>query len=499
LLGYAVSQTLLCVSVTTATVDETLAVLNRPDRRFDVAEVRLDYLHRVTTEDVRRLLEARDCPVIVTNRPEREGGRWRGEERQRLDLLAEADRQGADYVDVEMDALGDFQRHGNARLIVSYHNYQETPANLGDIAREIDSAGADVVKLATQATSLTDNLRVIEVLRAARKPTIALTMGEHGHVCRVLGPKFGAFLVFASLGQGQEAAPGQIPVDEMLDLYHFRNVGPATAVYGVVANPVAHSMSPAIHNAAFAERGVDAVYLPFRVDDVAEFIPPYRDLPVSGYSVTIPHKEAVIPLLDEVQPLAKRIGAVNTIVDRGGRLCGSNTDWSAAVAAIESGLEEGERLDGQRVLMIGAGGAARAMAFGLAERGCRLTIANRTHERAVRLAQDVGCECVPLEEVGSVPYDVFVNGTSLGMHPKVEGTPLEAEHLRPGTLVFDTVYNPIETRLLREARAAGCRTVSGLEMFVNQATEQFELWTGQPAPRSTMRAVVERRLATDGD
>ena len=378
---------------------------------------------------------------------------------------------------------------------MSYHNHERTPADLGAIARQLEATDADVVKMATLAPSLLDNLAAVRVLRAARKPTIALTMGEHGHVCRVLGPKYGAFLVFASLGAGREAAPGQVPVREMHELYRFRQTGPATRVYAVVANPVAHSMSPAIHNAAFAERGIDAVYLPLRVDDVGELIPAYRELPADGYSVTIPHKEAVIGLLDVVQPLARRIGAVNTIVARDGRLAGSNTDWSAAVAAIDSGLADGESLEGRRVLMLGAGGAARAMAFGLVERGARLTLANRTHERAVRLAAAVGCQVVPLADAGSVPHDVLVNGTSLGMHPRVDGTPLDARLLRPGTLVFDTVYNPLETRLLREAAAAGCRTVGGLAMFVNQAVEQFELWTGASAPRDAMRGVVESRLS----
>ena len=490
-----VSQTLLCVSLTTPTVEETLSVLHSAGRRFDIAELRLDYLPEPTEDDVRRLLEGRPCPVIVTNRPEREGGRWTGDEAARLELLAVADRLGADYVDVEIDSLDGYAPQGRAGLIVSYHNYDETPADLAAIARRIEQTDAAVVKLATHANSLLDNLAAIHVLRDATKPTIAVTMGEHGHVSRVLGAKFGAFLVFASLGAGREAAPGQVPVDQMLDLYRFRHVRPSTAVYGVVANPVAHSMSPAIHNAAFGHCGIDAVYLPFRVDDVAEFIPAYQTLPVAGYSVTIPHKQPVIALLQELQPLAERIGAVNTIVDRGGRLVGSNTDWSAAVAAVESGLPEGESLDGKRVLLVGAGGAARAMAFGLAERGCDVVIANRTRERAVRLAADVGCTQVDVADMGSVPYDILVNGTSLGMHPRVDATPVDAAMLREGAVVFDSVYNPLETRLLREAAGAGCRTVKGLEMFVNQAVEQFELWTGQTAPRDVMRQVVAARLS----
>lgn len=485
------NDTLLCVSVTTTTVEETLKVLHSPGRAFDVAELRLDYIQ---SPDLPRLLEARPCPVIVTCRPAREGGRWTGDEGRRLGLLAEADRLGADYVDLELDALPHYQRQGGAKLIVSYHNYGETPADLGAIARRIEATDADVVKLATLAPSILDNLTAFDVLRNATKPTICVTMGEHGHISRVLGPKFGAFLVFASLGSGREAAPGQVPVDELLGLYRFRDIGPSTQVYGVIANPVAHSMSPAIHNAAFRETGYDGVYVPFRVDDPADFIPAMQALPVDGYSITIPHKEAVIPLLDGVQPLAAKIGAVNTIVRRDGALHGSNTDWSAAVAAIESGLPQGAELSGKRVLLLGAGGASRAIAFGLAERGCRVTIANRTHERAVRLAGDVGCGVVPLTDVGDVPHDILVNGTSIGMHPNVDATPLDAALLCPGALVFDSVYNPLETRLLREARAAGCPTVDGLAMFVNQAVEQFELWTARPAPRDTMRRVVEERL-----
>lgn len=486
------NRTLLCVSLAVGTVEDALETLHAPTRAFDVAELRLDF---TSEPNLRQLLDGRPCPIIITNRPTRQGGHWSGGERERLAVLEEADRLGADFVDVELDARPRFRRQGNARLILSYHNFQRTPPEVGEIARRIEATDADIVKIATMANSLADNLAILEVLETARKPTIALTVGEHSHVSRLLGAKFGAFLVYASPGEGRPVAPGQLPVDQMSALYRFRQIGPATRVYGVIANPVAHSMSPAIHNAAFAERGLDAVYLPFRVDDPADFIPPFRSLPVSGYSVTIPHKEAVIPLLDEVQPLAGSIGAVNTIVERDGRLHGSNTDWSAALRAVESALAEGESLKGRRVLMLGAGGAARAIAFGLVERGCRLVIANRTVSRGERLARELGCQSLGLDRAADVPHDVLVNATSVGMHPNVDATPFPRGGLRPGAIVFDSVYNPIETRLLREARGAGCTVVNGLEMFVNQAVEQFELWTGRPAPREVMRSVVEARLS----
>ncbi|MGD1000462.1 MAG: shikimate dehydrogenase [Candidatus Brocadiia bacterium] len=278
----------------------------------------------------------------------------------------------------------------------------------------------------------------------------------------------------------------------------------ATSIYGVIANPVAHSMSPAIHNAAFEEMGLHAVYVPLKVEtDPVAFVKAFRSLDVQGYSVTLPHKEAILPAMDEVDELARKIGALNSVVNRNGRLLGTNTDVTAAVSALEEAFSDeparrkpGNRssLSGKRILLIGAGGAARAVAFGLVELGAKVMVANRTRERAARLAQELGCDSCALSEIGSYGADVLINTTSVGMSPNVKETPAPASVLRKDMVVFDAVYNPPETRLIREAKAAGCRTITGIAWFVNQAAAQFELWTGKPAPREVMERVIRKKL-----
>jgi len=246
------------------------------------------------------------------------------------------------------------------------------------------------------------------------------------------------------------------------------------------------------------------VYVPLKVEaDPVGFVKAFRSLDVRGYSVTLPHKEAILPAMDEVDELARKIGALNTVVNRNGRLFGTNTDVSAAVSALEAALsgdparresEVRSPLNGKRVLLLGAGGATRAVAFGLVARGAKVMVANRTRARAIRLAQELGCESCPLAEIASFEAEVLINTTSVGMRPNVDETPMPASVLRKDMVVFDAVYNPPETRLIREAKAAGCRTITGIAWFVNQAAAQFELWTGKPAPREVMERVIRKKL-----
>jgi 3-dehydroquinate dehydratase/shikimate dehydrogenase len=467
-------------------------------KHCDLLEIRLDFIDK---PDLPRLLAGPPKPVIVTNRPEREMGRFRGSEAGRIRLLQEAERFGADYIDIELDSAAQFKRLGKAELIVSYHNFESTPPDLDSIHARLVAAGADIAKIATFAQDITDNVVLFEFLGRVKSPTIGVCMGECGQISRILAPKFGSFLTFAAMEAGRESAPGQIEAETLLKRYRFRKIHPGTGVYGVIANPVSHSMSPHIHNAAFEERGIDAVYVPFLVSDVTEFLAAFRRIGVSGYSITIPHKEASVRSLDHVDGLAARIGAVNTIVNRDGRLYGYNTDLMAATTAIEDKLkklgdESPQPLRGKRVVIVGAGGAGRGIAFGVKERGGLVTVANRTKSRAVRVAEEVGCRGISLRTLlkEGIDADVLINASSVGMHPKVDEAPVPREMLRPSMMVFDAVYNPIETRLLREARELGCPTVSGFEMFVRQAVAQFELWTGQPAPRDLMASVVRQRL-----
>jgi len=492
------SNCLICTSLTATTVDECLEQMSNAAELSDLLEIRLDFIDQ---PDLPRLLSDPPRPVIVTNRPVREMGGFRGTEEDRVRLLEEADELGADYIDIELDSADRFTRRGKARLIVSYHNFESTPGDLASIHARLVAAGADIAKIATFARTITDNAILFEFLRRVESPTIGLCMGECGQISRILAPRFGSFLTFAAMEIGRESAPGQLEAAALHQLYRFREIGPETRVYGVIGNPVGHSMSPHIHNAAFEDQGLDAVYVPFLVNDVTEFLRAFRGIGVNGYSITIPHKEASIPSLDQVDSLAAKIGAVNTIVERNGELHGSNTDLSAAIGAIEDQLRElgdssPEPLRGKKVVIIGAGGAGRGIAFGVKERGGELTVANRTKSRAARVAAEVGCRGLSLRALfkEGIDADVLINASSVGMHPKVDETPVPKEMLKPSTLVFDAVYNPIETRLLKEAADLGCPTVTGFEMFVRQAVAQFELWTGQDAPRELMAEVVRRRL-----
>ena len=461
-----------------------------------MVELRLDLMEE---RDLRRLLEARGRPVIVTNRPVREGGRAAEPEAERLEALVVAARLGAEYVDVELDSVARLGKlPGETARIVSHHDFDGTPADLEALLKRLLDAGPDVAKLCVTANDMCDVPPMLDLLRrhAGTTPLIGLSMGEPGVVTRLLAPKLGAFLSFAALDEGQEAAPGQVPVREMAEMYRFHRLDEGTVVYGVVADPVAHSMSPPVHNAAFEALGINAVYLPFKVTDPALFLQDFEPYDLAGLSVTIPHKEAMLGLMDEVEPLARRVGAVNTVrIDEGHRY-GCNTDVSAAVESVEDAVERAglEPLSERHVLLVGAGGAGRAIAYGLREKGVELTIANRTVSRAEKLAAEVGAEFCGLDRMEALSADIIINSTSVGMWPRVEDSPVPADMLGLGMVVFDSVYNPIRTRLLREAEKAGAVTASGVEWFVNQAAAQFELWTGTDAPREVMAETLRRRL-----
>jgi 3-dehydroquinate dehydratase / shikimate dehydrogenase len=484
----------------------------------DLAEVRVDLLSAEEQPGWERLLREKVLPVIVTNRAAWEGGRAPVGEPTRLEVLTRAAKAGADFIDVELAAFDEFKRLFGAtgipaptRLILSHHNFHR-PLSLDEIRRvyrRMVDADADVCKIAMAAKSATDNALAFFALREAKdRPMIMLVMGELGQCSRILAPKYGSFLTYASVGDGREAAPGQVATDALTGMYRFRSITASTGVYGVIGNPVSHSMSPAVHNAAFADAGIDAVYVPLKVDDdVAVFIRTMHPQGFAGFSVTIPSKVPSLEAMDEVEEVTSKIGAMNTVVTKSdGQLLGCNTDWVAAISAIQDGLEQrGRVLADARVLCIGAGGAARGLAYGALARGAaHVVIANRTLEKAQALAQDIG-DGASAQSIESLcadsdrHFDVIMNTTSVGMHPRVDESPLPggASRLeafgRP--LVFDAVYNPLETTLLREAGQAGCACVSGVEMFVRQAAEQFRLWFPETEPNvALMRQVVMDRL-----
>ena len=336
-------------------------------------------------------------------------------------------------------------------------------------------------------------------------------MGEAGTVSRILAKKFGAFLTFASLADGEASAPGQLTIAEMKNLYRWDAIKPSTKTYGVVAHPVRHSMSPAIHNAAFDATGFDAVYLPLLVEPSYEAFKAFMEtfvnfpgLDLSGLSVTIPHKQNALRYLKEkgaeVEELADRIGAVNTIDirrDDGIKLAGSNTDYAAILHSVtdKMGISRHE-LKNLPIAILGAGGTGRAALAAFAHYGAKVFITNRTHDRAAELAKEFSATAVSLDELCKSDCRVWINTTSVGMHPNIDASPFDDVKIpfTRDTVVFDTVYNPIQTKLLKQAETAGAATINGVEMFVRQAEAQFTLWTKLKAPREVMREVVENRL-----
>ena len=482
---------MICIPVTARDNESALQQIQRAAPLCDIIELRLDF---IDTPNVERLVAACPRPAIATCRAQRDGGAFTGEETDRLDVLRRAAKAGAEYVDIEVDCVASLGEVACKR-IVSFHDFDKTPPNLMPLYRRIAQTGADVVKIATKANSILDNLVVFEMLSKACLPAIGLCMGEYGQISRILAGRFGGLLTFASLDDSSASAPGQLMAGTLRDLYRYQSITAKTDLYGVIANPVGHSMSPAIHNAAFAELGMDAVYLPLLVDDPVEFFRAFRPLGFNGYSVTIPHKLTSIPAMDEVDAKVAEVGALNTVAVEGGRLTGHNVEWLAAIEAMEQGIgSDATFLKGRRALVIGAGGAARAICVGLRERQASITITNRTAGKARDLAALVGGNWLALDDLGPIDADVVINTTSVGMYPNIDACPIDPALLKPGTVVYDIVYNPFETRLLREARSRGCQTVPGLGMFVMQAANQFRLWTGQEPPLEIMTEVVRAKL-----
>ncbi|HEV2705903.1 MAG TPA: shikimate dehydrogenase, partial [Pyrinomonadaceae bacterium] len=361
---------------------------------------------------------------------------------------------------------------------------------------------AHVIKIAVLARDAVECLPVMRLLERARREgraLVALAMGEAGMWTRVVGPAHGSFLTYAAPDEEHATAPGQLTADALVGLYRVRSINPRTQVTGIVGSPVSHSLSPHMHNAAFAAHGTDAVYLPFEVRDAGAFLrrmvsPRTRELEwnVRGLSVTAPHKSAVLAHLDRVEPKALKIGAVNTIVvEEWGELRGYNTDAEASLAPLD-GLVE---LKGAQVAVVGAGGAARAVLWALRQRGAEATVYARRVERAREVAEEFGASAAPLTGASFARFDVVINATPLGTRGRLEGeTPAHAAQLAGARLVYDLVYNPRATRFMREGREAGCRVVGGLAMLVAQAAAQFKLWTGADAPLEVMRRAAERVL-----
>lgn len=486
----------------------------------EMLELRTDYLNELNADALKSLLaqaKATKLPVIVTCRDKAQGGVGDWSLQLRTEILVEALNHGADFVDCEYDNFlaGDAQarlkealsENKQGRLILSAHNFTCPFDDLEALYEEMPAACPQAIpKLVYTAGHINDCFEAFDLLHNKTGDVIVLCMGEAGLISRILAKKLGGFLTFASVDEEHATAPGQITIEQLKMLYRWDSIDADTELFGVIGSPVAHSLSPAIFNACFSERGVNGLYVPLLVEgersgfnDFLENILARSWLGFGGFSVTIPHKAHALDYVNAagefVGPLAEDIGAVNTLkIGIGPRVSGSNTDYAGAMDALCAALKiDKHGLHDMTVAVVGAGGAARAVVAGLTDVGAEVTIYNRTVAKARALSKEFRCKYAPLDALSQMEAQVVINCTSIGMYPDVDATPVPAERLNADMTVFDTVYNPAETLLLKQAAKAGAKTISGVEMFIRQAMAQYKLFIGTDTadpPEKTMRKTI---------
>jgi len=488
---------MICVPITGPGMEQALADLESAASLADLFELRMDLIEGANLD---QLLASASAPCIVTNRTKREGGQFTGDEASRVEVLKQALSAGADYVDIEVSTPREFLQpflegdRGASKFILSYHDFSKTPDRLEAFYEVMcELPGDNIIKIVTYAQDINDNLEIFKLLRRAvreGRKMIGLCMGEKGEVSRILSTLLGGFLTFGSLEKGKESAPGQITARRLKEVYRLDRHSTDFKLYGVLGNPVSKSMGPWIHNRAFSELDFPGVYVPFYAENAEKFFKAFEP-EMQGLSVTMPFKEDVMPLAGSIEDTAKKIGAINTLAKGEDGWFGANSDGIGAMKA----LSEKTPLKGKRILIIGAGGTAKAIGHEAVAQGAEVTVAyNSNRERSDLLAKELGGRSIQAGKAMREKCDILINCSPVGMSPNIDETPVPESFLKKDMVVFDSVYNPLETRLLREARAAGCIVISGIELFLNQAAVQFELWTGRPAPMDAMREALLEQL-----
>jgi 3-dehydroquinate dehydratase / shikimate dehydrogenase len=489
----------VCAVVAAPDAGSMRSQLGRALRVTGTAELRLDWLSGdgEIEKFLKHLAAKRPRAVLIATCRRREaGGRYGGTIAKQLIHLAEAIRAGCQWYDLEIETLRKCPPEllevvlGEGRQLASAHFFRGMPKSLAKVAMELNGHRPDEIKIAAQCGSLKAARALLDFSRK-RRNVVAIPMGDVGLPARFLALRAKGAFAYAPVENA--TAPGQISLDEMKRVYRPDACNARTQVYGVIGSPIGHSLSPAMHNAGFAERRMNAVYLPFLVRDLKDFLGSIQPLAIGGFSVTLPHKERIVAELDGCDPLAARIGAVNTVVVRGGgKLYGYNTDYVGVLRSLERRMP----LRGSRVLIVGAGGAARAVAFALGQAGAAVCVTARRMGRAKALARAVDGQAIERRRIRSEFFDAIVNATPVGMHPHADESPLRSNELNC-RLVFDTIYRPRKTLLLRLAQRRGIEAVPGVEMFLAQGTAQWEIWTGQRAPVAAMRRAVEEALGRE--
>jgi len=489
----------VCVAVTGSDPAEMLEKDEVLVRDNTFLEFRLDYLPRpaLAFAKIKQFAEYHAHVVaMATCRRVASGGKFKGSIASQLDILSKASASGCQLVDLELQSAArckpeQLRRLRNhTALILSHHDFKATK-DLEQTLAKMVAISADFYKIVSTATSLYDNVVMMKFLEkhSDQHSLIGVCMGEQGIISRLLGVRAGSVFTFAAVNQDEKTAPGQVAATELRNTYRIEQLDAATRVYGVAGDPVAHSLSPAIMNAALRRETVNGVYLPLHAKTLKDLLACVRDIPIHGLSVTMPYKTAILSHLDNTDSHTSKIGACNTVVRaQDGNLYGFNTDAAGVVRPLEQRIT----IDGAKILVLGAGGAARAAVFGLKERGAEVYVMNRTTAQAQKLARSARARTLKRADLKKLSFDVIINATPVGMGNSLE-SPLNQDEIK-ARYVFEMIYDPPETRLMTLARAAGAEVIPGIEMFVQQAARQFEIWTGKPAPWDEMLRVVTKIL-----
>jgi 3-dehydroquinate dehydratase/shikimate dehydrogenase len=489
----------LCVAVVGSDANELIDKAEMLARDNSFLELRLDYLSQPTQVFPRLKRFGQYFPhitLIATCRRAVNGGKFRGSAASQLEILSKAAAAGCQLIDLEVETaaslkLDQLQRlRSQASVILSHHNFRST-AKLEENLEKMVAFPADFYKVVGTATTLYDNVALMKFLekQSEKYSLVGMCMGEQGLISRVLGVRAGSLFTFAAVSPEEKTAPGQVTTQELRNTYRIEQVDAATRVYGVVGDPIEHTLSPTIMNAAMRRENVNGVYLALHAKTLKDLLACVRDIPIHGLSVTMPYKEAIVAHLDNTDSHTAKIGACNTVVRaQDGKLYGFNTDTAGIVRPLEQRIT----LDKARILVLGAGGAARAAVFGLKERGAEVYILNRSLAPAQKLARQARARLMKRPDLKKQVFDVIVNATPVGMNNMRE-SPLNEDEIK-ARYVFDMVYDPAETRLMKLAKAQGAEVIPGVEMFVQQAARQFEIWTGKPAPGDEMLRVVTLAL-----
>jgi len=485
----------VCLALGGDTIDDMLATAESMARDNPFLEFRLDYLKQplAALPKIHRFLETHQyVTAIGTCRRADNDGKFKGSLASQLEVLTKANAAGCQMVDLELQSAlkskpeAIARLRSRARLILSFHDFRAT-RNLDETLAKMLKVPADFYKVVSTATTLSDNVTMMKFLQTQsdKHALIGLCMGEQGIISRVLSVRAGSVFTFGAVSADLKTAPGQISAGELRSIYRIDQVDAATRVYGVAGDPIEHSLSPVIMNTALRRENVNGVYLPLHAKTLKDLIHCVREIPLHGLSVTMPYKQSILAHLDNTDAHTAKIGACNTVVrGQDGKLYGFNTDAAGVVRPLEQRLS----IENAKVLVLGAGGAARAAVFGLKERGAEIWILNRTSVKAQKLARQAKARTIKRADLRKIAFDVIINATPVGMG-NTRDCPLKDEEIQ-ARVVFDMVYDPVETHLLQAARAKGIAVIPGVEMFVQQAARQFEIWTGKPAPAGDMLRAV---------